>query len=106
MLDGALGFFIGVDLGEREAGVVVYGDMDELPAIAGLLAAACAGLARPVAGDAVSGGFETAEFLDVQVDQLARRGALIAPGRLFGLCPPSISRTRCSRPKGVRRAFL
>ncbi len=85
MPDGALRLFIGVDLREREAGMVVYGDMNELPAISGLLAAACVGLPCPIAGDAVSGPFEAAEFLDIQVDEFAGRGALIASGRLLWL---------------------
>ena len=61
--DGADGFLVGQDLGEGDPGVVVDGDMDELPALV-----AAASLAGSVARDAMADLFETTEFFDVDVD--------------------------------------
>jgi hypothetical protein len=63
--DGAALLLVGHDLGKGDPGVVVDGNMDELPAGADIAAA------LPIAGYAMSGSRETPEFLDVDVDQLA-----------------------------------
>jgi hypothetical protein len=56
----------------------------ELPSRPGF-AGTLSGLAGPIAGDAVADGIEAAELLDVEVDDLAGRGALIARPGLGGL---------------------
>lgn len=65
-----------LDLAEGDARGVVDNDVDELPA-----GAAAVALAGPVAGDAVAGFLEAAEFLDVDVDHVAGIGVFIAAGR-------------------------
>ena len=55
--------FVGRDLGEADAGVVVDEDVHVVPASPGCALAA-------VPGDAVAGLVEAREFLDVQVQQL------------------------------------
>src|SRR5580700_4270804 len=71
---------IGHDLGEGDAGVVVDGDMDELPAEP---FAPCPPVALPsaVAGDAMADAIDPAELFDVEVDHLARMFTLIAAYR-------------------------
>ena len=69
MGDGAGGFLVGVDLGERQARVVVDADMDIFPAIA-LAAPTRIGLAGAIAGDAMAWALEAAEFLDVDMNKL------------------------------------
>ena len=64
--------------------MVVDGDMDELPAGAAGLCAAPVRLAGSIASDAVAGALEAAEPLDVQMQELAGPGALVAPFRLCG----------------------
>src|SRR3954466_14746282 len=74
--DGAFLALVGQDPGEGDAGGVIEGDMDELPAGA-------AGPALPaVGGDTVALTLEAAELLDVDVDELARLRALVAANRL------------------------
>ena len=74
----ALRFFsFGHDLGKGEAGVIVDADMHVLPADAAAVA-----LAPAIAGDAVTDLVELTELFDVDVDELARLLALIAPDRL------------------------
>jgi len=75
--NGAVGLLIRLDLGESYAGVIVDADMDELPADAAAVA-----LANPIAGDAMADPIETTELFDIDVDHLARCGALIAARRL------------------------
>ena len=60
-------------VGPRDAGVIIDGDVNELPADA--LAAA---MAAATAGDAMADCIETPEFLDVEMDDLAGRCALVA----------------------------
>src|SRR5690606_22004364 len=74
---GALLLLVGQNLREADARGIVDRDVDELPADR----SRAAGLA--VAGDAVTDLVETAELLEVDVDQLARMLALIAADR-FG----------------------
>src|SRR5216683_2027885 len=74
--DGALFLLVGHDLAEGEARGVVDRDMDELPADASAVA-----VAGSVAGDAVADPVEAAELLDVDMDHLTRRFALVANDR-------------------------
>jgi hypothetical protein len=73
-------------LGVGEAAVVVDRDVDELPAgvadAAAIGGVGVGGLAAPVAGDAMAGAQDSAELLDVDVDELARAPALVAVRRL------------------------
>ena len=70
--DGTAGGFIREELGEGEAGMVIDGDVEELPACAaGMIALA-------VAGDAVAGAHDAGELLDVEMEQIARVCALVA----------------------------
>jgi hypothetical protein len=75
---GAVGGFVGLDLGEGDAGMVVNADVDEIPASAAALVRT-----RPIAGDAVADTLETPELFDVDVNDLAWVLALIAALR-FG----------------------
>ena len=62
--------------------MIVDGDVCELPSGA-LSPASRIALAATIAGDAVADGIETAELFDVDVDDLAGRGAFVArPGLL------------------------
>src|SRR4051812_37601035 len=70
--NGTLGRLVRLDLGERDAGVIVDADVDELPADAATVA-----LAGPVTGDAVTDFVETTELFDIDVDYLARSGTFI-----------------------------
>jgi hypothetical protein len=88
--DGALLALVGQDLGEGDARGVVEADVDELPA-------GTPALTGTLAGDAVADAFEAAEFLDVDVDQLAGRGPFVigAAGiRSLSRLSPSRRRTR------------
>src|SRR3954470_20039091 len=67
-------FFIGQDLGKGDAGVVVDGDMDVLPADV-------AGIAFAVAMDAVADAADAAQFLDVEMEQIAGGLMLVANDR-------------------------
>ena len=62
--DGGVAAFSGQDLREGEAGVVVDGDVNELPA-------STATGPRAVSGNAVTGAVEAAELLDVEMQQIA-----------------------------------
>lgn len=70
--DGALGGFIGHDLGKGNAGGIIDGDMNELPASAPDM------IALAVAGDAVADAFDTGELLDIGMDEFAGIKALVA----------------------------
>lgn len=70
--NGTLGLLVGLDLGERDAGVIVDADVDKLPADAATVA-----LAGPITGDAVTDFVETTELFDIDVDHLAGSGTLI-----------------------------
>lgn len=85
---------------EGEARVVVDADMDELPSDA-----AAAAPAGTVFGDAVSGAGEAAEFLDVEVQELAGGGVLISPDRFggFEIAPAVETVTREDAPDGGAR---
>jgi hypothetical protein len=66
VIDGTGGFFVRMDLVEGDAGGIVHGDMDVLPADT-----AMERLALPASGDAMPGASEAAEFLYVDVDHIA-----------------------------------
>jgi len=72
------GFLVFEDFDVGEAGGVVDGDVNELPAL--LVGFAVIALGGPTGGpgDPVAGPGDLAELLDVDVDQLAGPGALIA----------------------------
>src|ERR1035438_4182238 len=64
-------FFIGEQSGEGDAGVVVDGDVKELPAGA-------AGFILRVAGEAMAGLVDTSQLLNVDVQQVAGSGKFVA----------------------------
>ena len=68
--------------------------MDELPANAAAVALACA-----VAGDAMADALEAAEFLDIDVDHVARMLALVTAHRLgrFEVAQPVQAQTAARR---------
>ena len=68
---GAGGRLVGVDLGEGHAGMVVHADMDVFPA------GAWTGMPA-VVGDAVAGAAKPAEFLDIEVQQVAGMRVFVA----------------------------
>jgi hypothetical protein len=72
-----IGLLVGLDLGEREAGVIVDADVDELPADAATVA-----LAGPITGDPMTNFVETTQLSNVDVDDLAGMLAFIATHRL------------------------
>ena len=76
-------FFIGMDLAEGEARMVVNADMHIFPAIAANRPAARAGLARALARHTVARAFKSPRFPDVEMDQVTRGFAFIA-AHLFG----------------------
>jgi hypothetical protein len=76
--DGRRRSFIGQNLGIGQSGGVVDGDMDELPADA-------ASLDRVVPVDAVTDATDTAQLLDIDVDELARAISLVPNDRDLGL---------------------
>jgi len=77
-VDRALLLLVGEDVGTGNAGMVVDGDVSELPA--GGLATAMAGA---TAGDTMANAVEAAELFDVDVDDLAGLLALVSrPGLL------------------------
>src|SRR5207249_1260502 len=75
--DGAFLLFVGKDGSGRNSGVVVDGDVGELPA-GPLSPASGVALAAAIAGDAMADGIEPAELFDVDMDDLARRPSLVA----------------------------
>jgi len=80
--DGALLLLVGHERGVGEAGGVIDGDVEELPAGAALAALACA-----IAADAVADAIDAAEFLGVDMDQFAGPFPLVAvdlAGRVEG----------------------
>jgi hypothetical protein len=60
------------ELSEGEAGMIVDGDVKELPAGAARV------IPLAIAGDAMTGALDAGEFLDVEVDEFAWMGALVA----------------------------
>src|SRR5215210_3653712 len=70
--DGALLLFIGKDAGGGEARMVIDGHMDELPS-----GTSSTAVADNITRNAMAGSIETAELFDVDVDDLAGRGALV-----------------------------
>ena len=68
---GAGGRLVGVDLGEGHAGMVIHADMDVFPA------GAWTGVAA-VVGHAVAGAAKPAEFLDIEVQQVAGMRMFVA----------------------------
>jgi hypothetical protein len=73
----ASGALVGEHLRVGEAGAVIDADVQELPAGA-------TGAGGAIAVDAVAGALDAAELLDVDVDELARCGPLVAAGGLGG----------------------
>src|SRR5262245_4207624 len=71
--DGAFLLLVGEDLSTRYSGMVVDSDVDEFPACTLTAAIACA-----ASGDAVAHAAETAELLNIEVDDLAWFLALVA----------------------------
>src|SRR6185295_2447743 len=91
------------DLGEGDAGVIVDGDMDELPS--GPFVAA----ALPIAGGPVAGAREAAELLDIEVDHLSGLLALVAAhrrGRLQRADPVETQSLEDTANRGRRNAKL
>src|SRR4029077_2782307 len=76
----ALLLLIWKDVGPRDAGVVIDGDVDELPADALAVAVAAA-----TAGDAMADRIETPKLFDVEMDNLTGRRALVSRARLLRL---------------------
>jgi hypothetical protein len=73
--DGARGGFVREELGEGQAGVIVDGDVEELPArSAGVIV-------LTIPGDAVAEAFDPGELLDVEVEEIAWVRALVAQDR-------------------------
>ena len=85
--DGTASGLVGEELGEGEAGMVVDGDVEELPTGArGVIVLA-------IAGDAMAWAHDAGELFDIEMDEFARMLALIAAegrrrlegGELFGV---------------------
>ena len=77
--DGTGGGFIREELGEGEAAVIVDGDVKIFPAGAADV------IVLAVAGDAVAWAHDAGEFLDVEVEEFAGVGTLVAhDGRWWG----------------------
>ena len=92
------GRLIGEDFGVCEAAVVVDRDVHVLPAGDPALAAVDAGLALrcAAAADPVADAADPAEFLDVNVDELARPRSLVAD-RLVEAQPPQSPESESSQ---------
>ena len=75
-VEDAVGPFIRKQTSEGEAGVVIDGDVETFEAGAGVALSA-------VAGGADAWAQEAAELLDVEVEELAWRGAFVAQRRRF-----------------------
>ena len=69
---------VGEHLGVGQAGAVIDADVQELPA-------GPAGAGGAIAVDPVAGPLDAPELLDVDVDELARDGPLVADGRVAGV---------------------
>src|SRR5512135_707905 len=86
--NGGCGFLVGEDFGVGEAAVVVDGDVDVLPADALMAFAGFVGvggvvvLLSAIAPALACSSLDPAELLDVEVDELARSGVLVADRRL------------------------
>jgi hypothetical protein len=78
--DGALGALVGHRLGQRHAGAVVDGGVDELPAHA-------PGAPSAIAMDAMANSADPAEFLGVEVHELTGPLPLVATHRRLGRKP-------------------
>ena len=76
--NGAFLLLIWKDIGPSDAGMVINGDVNEVPADA--LAAA---MAAATAGDAMADRIETPELFDVEMDDITGRGALVSWARLL-----------------------
>ena len=76
--DGAAGGLIGEDLGEGQTRVIVDGNVEELPTGAADM------IVLRIARDAVARADDAGEFLDVEVNELAWAGALVALDRWWG----------------------
>ena len=97
--NGAALLLVFPDLAEGNPRVIVDGDMGELPARA-LVAAVLAGARHPV-----SGLCKTPQFLDVDVDHLARSLALVTADRFrwIDVRHPGKARTLQDAAHGCRR---
>ena len=73
--DGAAGGLIGEDLSESETGVIIDGDVEELPA------GARGVIVLTVAGNAMARAHDAGELLDIEVDEFAGPSALGAADR-------------------------
>jgi hypothetical protein len=71
--NGAFLFLVGKDLGNGHPGVIVNSHVDALPS-----RMSSARVAGPILCDAIADSIETTELFDVEMDELARRGTLIA----------------------------
>ena len=80
-VDRGDGFLVGVHGGEGKPGVIVDGDVEELPSSA-------AGLVAGIAGDAMPSPDDAGELLDVEVHQITGHRMLIANHRLGWLQHP------------------
>lgn len=76
-MDSAIGFFVGFELREGNAGMIVNANVDKLPADAEAIS-----LAGSVAGDAMAYLVETPKLFDIDVDDLTKCGAFITTHRL------------------------
>jgi hypothetical protein len=73
------GSFVGEDLGISEAGGIIDGDMDELPAGSPI------GALSSVAGDAMSDDLDAAELLGIDVDELTGAVSLVVKNGRLGI---------------------
>src|SRR5689334_19885756 len=91
--DGGGRLLVGENFDVGQAGRVIDADVYEFPAGRGAAPARAAVgvLARAPAGDAMPDPGDHAELFDVDVDQLARPGALVAIGRLRRLEPRELA---------------
>lgn len=85
--NGTFLFLVREDADAGEAGIVVDGNVSKFPAGSSPVVA-LVGLAVSVSGDAVACSVELSELLDIDVDDLAGRLALVARAR-----------PRCSVPR-------
>ena len=78
---GAL--FIGQDFRISQPGMIIDGEMQVFPALSSLFSGARIALANPIARDAMANALDTPQFLDINMDHLARRTLLVAGDEWF-----------------------
>src|SRR6266487_4440359 len=101
--DGARAALIGEDLDVGETSGVIDADVAELPADDAAAAPRHGCLGQPAtapAGDPMAGALEAPELLDVDVDELARPGALVAVRRLGWLQARALAEPKSAKPDG------